>query len=134
MSEDSQPMRILVIDDNPDDRQLEMREVFALFPGADVVELTNFSAFEAALDAAIPDLVLTDLDLRWANGREVLAAVKARYPLCPVVMFTGTGNETIAVELMKAGLDDYVVKSPRPCRVCEPRSKSPSNMLIRGRR
>ncbi|WP_375403739.1 sensor histidine kinase [uncultured Sphingomonas sp.] len=106
-------MRILVIDDNPDDRQLEMREVFALFPDAEVVELTNFPDFEAALEAAKPDLVLTDLDLRWANGREVLEAVKARYPLCPVVMFTGTGNETIAVELMKAGLDDYVVKSPR---------------------
>lgn len=113
MNEKDRPMRILVIDDNPDDRQLEMREVFALFPEAEVLELTNFAAFEVALDAATPDLVLTDLDLRWANGREVLQAVKARYPLCPVVMFTGTGNETIAVELMKAGLDDYVVKSPR---------------------
>jgi two-component sensor histidine kinase/CheY-like chemotaxis protein len=108
-----QPMRILVIDDNPDDRQLEMREVFALFPDANVIELTDFQAFEAALDEAAPDLVLTDLDLRWSNGREVLTAVKARYPACPVVMFTGTGNETIAVELMKSGLDDYVVKSPR---------------------
>ena len=113
MTETNRSMRILVIDDNPDDRQLEMREVFALFPDGDVVELTNLADFEAALDAAIPDLVLTDLDLRWANGREVLETVKARYPLCPVVMFTGTGNETIAVELMKAGLDDYVVKSPR---------------------
>jgi two-component sensor histidine kinase len=113
MNQNMGPMRILVIDDNPDDRQLEVREVFALFPDANVIELTNFSDFEAALDAAAPDLVVTDLDLRWANGREVLEAVKARYPLCPVVMFTGTGNETIAVELMKAGLDDYVVKSPR---------------------
>ncbi len=106
-------MRILVIDDNPDDRQLELREVYALFPQADVLELTDFAEFEAALDSGAPDLVLTDLDLRWANGREVLATVKARYPACPVVMFTGTGDETIAVELMKAGLDDYVVKSPR---------------------
>lgn len=112
MSED-RAMRILVIDDNPDDRQLELREVYALFPDADVVELTDYAAFEAALDAGAPDLVLTDLDLRWANGREVLATVKARYAACPVVMFTGTGSETIAVELMKAGLDDYVVKSPR---------------------
>lgn len=107
------PMRVLVIDDNPDDRQLAMREVFALFPDAHIVELSNFSDFEAALSDGMPDLVLTDLDLRWASGREVFEVVKARYPLCPVVMFTGTGNETIAVELMKAGLDDYVVKSPR---------------------
>ncbi len=110
---DNLRMRILVIDDNPDDRQLELREVHALFPLAEVVELTNIEAFEAALELRAPDLVLTDLDLRWGNGREVLATVKARYAACPVVMFTGTGDETTAVELMKAGLDDYVVKSPR---------------------
>lgn len=106
-------MRILLLDDNPDDRELELREVYALFPNADVLELTNFAAFDAALDAGAPDLVLTDLDLRWGNGGEVLAIVKARYAACPVVMFTGTGSEMIAVELMKAGLDDYVVKSPK---------------------
>lgn len=113
MTTNASPMRILVIDDNPDDRQLEMREVFALFPDAEVTELKDSAEFDAALDRGPPDLVLTDLDLRWANGREILATVKARYPACPVVMFTGTGDETIAVELMKAGLDDYVVKSPR---------------------
>lgn len=106
-------MRILVIDDNPDDRLLVIRELDALWPSMDAVEIADPAAFEAALDAGPPDLVVTDLDLRWSSGRDVLAATKARYPACPVVMFTGTGDETIAVELMKAGLDDYVVKSPR---------------------
>jgi two-component sensor histidine kinase len=106
-------MRILVVDDNPDDRALELREISTLFPGARVVEVTEAAGFDAALDAGSPDLVVTDLDIRWTSGRDVLFAVKARYPTCPVVMFTGTGDETIAVELMKAGLDDYVVKSPR---------------------
>ncbi len=106
-------MRVLVLDDNPDDRQLVLRELDALFPGADAVEPLDLAAFEAALEAGPPDLVVTDLDLRWSGGRELLVTVKARYPHCPVVMFTGTGDEMIAVELMKAGLDDYVVKSPR---------------------
>lgn len=106
-------MRILVIDDNPDDRALELREISALFPEAQVVEVTEQGELVAALDVEPPDLVVTDLDIRWSSGRDVLFAVKARYPACPVVMFTGTGDETIAVELMKAGLDDYVVKSPR---------------------
>lgn len=113
MTEVSEAMRILVIDDNPDDRQLEIREVLAVFPNADIVELSNIVAFDAALEQGAPDLVLTDLDLRWSNGGEVLMRVKTQYPACPVVMFTGTGNETIAVDLMKAGLDDYVVKSAR---------------------
>lgn len=106
-------MRVLLIDDNPDDRQLELHEIHALFPQAQVLELTDPGEFEAALAVGPPDLVLTDLDLRWTNGRQVLLTVKTRYPACPVVMFTGTGDETIAVELMKEGLDDYVVKSPR---------------------
>jgi two-component sensor histidine kinase len=106
-------MRILVIDDNPDDRELVLREVEALFPEAEVVQPTNIAEFEAALNAGEPDLVVTDLDLRWSSGHLTLASVKQRYPHCPVVMFTGTGDEETAVELMKAGLDDYVVKSPR---------------------
>lgn len=106
-------MRILVIDDNPDDRELVLREVESLFPEADVVQPTDIAEFEAALEASEPDLVVTDLDLRWSSGHLTLAAVKQRYPHCPVVMFTGTGDEETAVELMKAGLDDYVVKSPR---------------------
>lgn len=106
-------MRVLVIDDNPDDRQLVLREVEALFPTADIAEPTDMADVVAALGARVPDLVVTDLDLRWSNGRDVLALVKGRHPSCPVVMFTGTGDETTAVELMKSGLDDYVVKSPR---------------------
>ena len=109
-------MRVLVIDDNPDDRQLVLRELNAIWPTMNAIELADLAAFEAALEAGAPDLVVTDLDLRWSSGRDVLAATKASYPACPVVMFTGTGDETVAVELMKAGLDDYVVKSPRKLR------------------
>ncbi len=105
-------MRILVIDDNPDDRELVVHEARALFPDADIVELFTIEALDSALSDGPPGLVVTDLNLRFAQGSEVLSAVKALYPDCPVVMYTGTGSETIAVELMKAGLDDYVVKAP----------------------
>ena len=107
------PLRILAIDDNPYDRQLVRREVEALFPDADMVELATREEFEAALDAAEPDLVVTDLDLKWGSGREIFALTRATRPGCPVIMFTDSGDETTAVELTKAGLDDYVVKSAR---------------------
>ena len=107
------PLRILVLDDNSDDRLLVLRELEALFPGAEAVQPTTLEAFEVALKAGVPDLVVTDLSLGWSSGREILASVKARHPNCPVVMFTGTGDETTAVELIKSGLDDYVVKSAR---------------------
>jgi two-component sensor histidine kinase len=113
MTQGNAPARILVVDDNPDDRELVRRELDVLFPEAKIVEPNDLAEFQTALEEAEPVLVVTDLDLHWSNGGVILSAAKARYPACPVVMFTGTGNETIAVELMKAGLDDYVVKSPR---------------------
>jgi PAS domain S-box-containing protein len=58
-------------------------------------------------------LVITDYQLRWSDGLKVLREVKKVWPNVPVVMFTGTGSEEIAVEAMKSGLDDYVIKSPR---------------------
>ncbi|MCY7280776.1 MAG: response regulator [Sphingomonas bacterium] len=106
-------MRVLVLDDNADDRQLVLRELTALWPDVIAIEVSDLATFEEALDARAPDLVVTDLDLRWASGRDAFVTTKRRYPACPVVMFTGTGDETIAVEMMKSGLDDYVVKSPR---------------------
>ncbi len=113
MSDLSSGLHILVVDDNPDDRALVLREVEQVFPGARTVEPVDLATFTAALDAGTPDLVVTDLDLHWSSGRDVLFAVKQRHPGCPVVMFTGTGDEMIVVDLMKSGLDDYVVKSSR---------------------
>jgi two-component sensor histidine kinase len=106
-------MRFLVVDDNPDDRQLEIREIRALFPDVEIDEAVDAASFEACLAKGPHDLVLTDLDLRWGSGREVLMTVKQRCPDCAVIMFTGTGDEATAVELMKSGLDDYIVKSPQ---------------------
>jgi len=51
-------------------------------------------------------VVITDYYLGWSDGITVLLSVKARNPECPVIMFTGRGNEDIAVRAMKAGLDD----------------------------
>ncbi|KQT53304.1 hypothetical protein ASG43_19010 [Aureimonas sp. Leaf454] len=105
--------RVIVLDDNPDDRELVLRQVRAEFPGADTLALPDMNGLDEALARGTPGLVVTDLDLRWASGLDILDKVKATTPDCPIVMFTGSGNEEVAVEAMKRGLDDYVVKSPR---------------------
>ena len=105
-------MRILIIDDNPDDRALARRALERDFPGLEVTEVADAPGFERSLDTRGFDAVVTDFHLRWTDGLKILRAIRERDPDCPVVMFTGTGNEEVAVEAMKAGLDDYVIKTP----------------------
>jgi PAS domain S-box-containing protein len=109
----SQTLRILVIDDNPDDRMLAIREVERAFSNLQIQEIINAKELEQAIDQGNFDIVITDYQLGWSNGLTVLRAIKAAYPNCPVIMFTNSGTEEIAVEAMKAGLDDYVIKSPK---------------------
>src|SRR5947208_5120608 len=106
-------LNILLVDDNPDDRALAIRELNREFPDRQYHQVTDLKQFTRALERGPWDLVVTDYRLRWSDGLSVLKAVKERWPDCAVIMFTGSGNEEIAVQAMKAGLDDYVLKSPK---------------------
>jgi PAS domain S-box-containing protein len=103
-------VRVLVIDDNPDDRLLAARELRRGFPDASLVEVDSAAEFDAALSEARPDLVVTDYQMGWMDGLDVLRLVKALDPDIPVVMVTGTGGEAVAVEAMREGVDDYLLK------------------------
>lgn len=105
--------KALIIDDNPSDRALALREIKKLFPGLKYWEIIDETNFSQALKARKFNLVVTDYRLRWTTGLDILQRIKQQIPDCPVIMFTGTGSEEIAVEAMKAGLDDYVIKSPK---------------------
>ena len=105
--------RTLLIDDDPDDRALTLRELRRAFPDLKAEEITDQQMLSRILESSAVDLVITDFQLRWTDGLTVLRRVKERWPDCSVVMFTGTGSEEIAVEAMKAGLDDYILKSPQ---------------------
>ena len=62
----------------------------------------------AAIERQTPDLVLTDYRLPDGDGSELVATVNG---LCPVILMTSQGNEKVAVDAMKAGIQDYVVKT-----------------------
>ena len=106
-------LKILLVDDNPDDRALVAREMTREFPEGHLTPAADLKELGSALRRGRWDLVVTDHQLRWSDGLTVLKAVKERWPDCAVIMFTGSGNEEIAVQAMKAGLDDYVLKSPK---------------------
>ncbi|TAJ24971.1 MAG: PAS domain S-box protein, partial [Nitrospirae bacterium] len=103
--------RIFLVDDDSQVRALALDLLKQEFPDYQFEEVVDGSGLARALEQDRVGLVITDYQLSWTNGLEVFRQVKARWPGCPVIMFTGTGSEKIAVEAMKAGLDDYVPKS-----------------------
>lgn len=111
---DSDPIRILVLDDNAIDRE-RCRRILSRDESARY-EVIEHGALAGALDLVQreePDCIVLDYHLHDGNGLEFLKELDAiggarRYP---VVMLTGTGSEAIAVEVMKAGAQDYLVKN-----------------------
>ena len=103
---------ILLVDDNPDDREIYVRALGK-------IDEVNYRYAEAAggesmlsyLAASTPDCVLLDYSLPGRNGLELLREVIIDHPFLPVVMMTGQGNENIAVQAIKAGAQHYLVKS-----------------------
>jgi len=57
-----------------------------------------------------PQLVILDYMMPGMDGLEALTRIKTNFPDTYVIMFTGKGSEEIAVELMKAGASDYILK------------------------
>ena len=106
-------LTFLVIDDNPNERLLVTRELKRKFPNFKVKEIIDEKGFSQAMKANDFDFVLTDYNLNWTNGIKILQEIRAQLPNCPVIMFTGYGSDEIAVEAMKEGMDDYIIKSPQ---------------------
>ncbi|GCE20334.1 hybrid sensor histidine kinase/response regulator [Dictyobacter kobayashii] len=104
-------MRFLIIDDSMSDRELVVRRLNKEFPDAEYVEVAQVEDLEQAMAYDDFDIVLTDYQLNWTNGLHILNRVKQQYPDVPVLMVTGTGSEEIAVEGLRSGLSNYILKS-----------------------
>ncbi len=104
-------LRVLIIDDSADDRLLAIRELKREFRVVQIDEVSNPNGLADALAHGNFDVVVTDYQLLWNDGLTILRTLKQRYPDRPVVMFTSSGSQEVAVEGMKLGLDDYVLKS-----------------------
>jgi two-component sensor histidine kinase len=103
-------MKFMIVDDNPTDRELMMQGLRREFPDAEFVEVFRRQAFDEAIAQGDFDVVLTDYQLHWTDGLWVVTTLRARLPHVPIIMYTDSGGEEVAVKGMKAGLSDYVLK------------------------
>jgi PAS domain S-box-containing protein len=104
-------IKILHIDDNIHDRQLVKDALLKENDEFEVTEADTREKFEKLLAEGVYDLVLSDFNILGFDGLQVLKVVKEANPDLPVIIVTGTGSEEIAIEAMKMGASDYVIKS-----------------------
>jgi signal transduction histidine kinase len=106
-------LRILIVDDSPEDRDICRRLLAANDgQGYDFEETETGEEGLGQCRDASPDCVLLDYNLPDMSGLDFLAELNdvAGKNRVAVVMLTGQGNEAVAVETMKLGAQDYLVK------------------------
>ncbi|HEU5318370.1 MAG TPA: response regulator, partial [Chloroflexota bacterium] len=109
-------MRVLLVEDNPGDARL-IRETLADAAQAaarpDVVEVAHAETLAAALDQIArqpPDAVLLDLNLGETHGLETFRTLFRQAPSVPVVVLSGLADGETAIQAVREGAQDYLVK------------------------
>jgi DNA-binding response OmpR family regulator len=100
--------RVLLIEDNDDDRQLFTRLTTRAGWSAD--SAPDLSTGLARVSAQLPDAVLLDLHLPDGSGIDVLRTLVHRHPEVPIVVLTGVENEDLGLRAVREGAQDYLVK------------------------
>lgn len=102
--------RVLILEDLPTDAGLAEREVRRVDTECEFLVVDNRQEFEEALVSFRPDIVLSDYKLPQFDGMTALELARQHDPDLPFVIVTGSINEETAVECMKGGAWDYVIK------------------------
>ncbi len=104
-------LRILILEDKPTDAELMERELRKAGIAFVSQRVDTKDAFIQALEEFRPDVVLADYKRPNSGGLTALKIVRRMHPEVPVIIVTGMLGEEPAIELLKAGAKDYVLKS-----------------------
>src|SRR5208337_2731483 len=99
--------KVLIVDDEADLRNMLTS---VLEDHYDVAQANNGAALQKALSQAPPDVVLLDVKLPDADGLELLPQVKKRWPDTEVIVLTGHGTISMAVEAGRGGAYNFLAK------------------------
>ena len=104
------PVHLLLLEDSDADATRITEELRLQGIDAEVCRVGTREAFLEALQTFQPDLVLADYRLPQFDGLMAIAVTREQAPDVPLVIVTGSIDEETAVECMKAGAADYVLK------------------------
>jgi PAS domain S-box-containing protein len=103
-------LKILFNEDVRTDAELIWRELKKNEIDFKKLLVDNRKDFIEGLKSFAPDLIISDYSLPQFTGMEALLIRNEMSPLTPFILVTGSNNETVAVDCMKAGADDYILK------------------------
>ncbi len=103
-------LRILNLEDNEADAELNQAMVTARWPHSELVRVDTRADFIARLEEKNFDLIFSDYTMPDFNGREALLLAREKCPEIPFLFVSGTIGEDTAIEALKNGATDYVLK------------------------
>lgn len=106
----SEPLRILLLEDNPTDAELNERALHKAGIAFTAQRVDSLPALASALDTFRPDLILADYHLPGFDGLQALELVLVKSPEIPYIFVSGAMGEELAVDSIKRGATDYVIK------------------------
>ena len=107
---EERPLRVLLLEDVPTDAELIRHELRREDIEFEAMRVSTRESFGSALDAFNPDIILADYSLPSFDGLSALEMAKERLPMVPVVFVSGAIGEEQAIEALKQGGTDYVLK------------------------
>ena len=109
-----QKTRILIAEDSAADAELIARELGKGDFAHTSKWVKSRGEFLQTLEAFVPDIILCDYNMPGFGAPEALEIIKERLPATPLIVISGTIGEAVAVEMLKAGATDYVMKNNLP--------------------
>lgn len=100
---------VLVVDDSPADRMIAGR-MLQKDPNLNVTYACDGNDALDQIRQAMPDMVVTDLQMPDFDGLQLVDAVKREFPRLPMILMTALGSEEIAAEALRKGAASYVPK------------------------
>jgi PAS domain S-box-containing protein len=104
------PLHVLHLEDNPNDARLIKSALADGGIACAITRVDNRDDFVAALERGGTDLVISDFTLPTFDGLSAVGIVLARWPKVPVILVSGTLGEERAVDALKGGATDYILK------------------------
>ena len=105
------PLRVLIIEDSEDDAAMLIRELRSGGYDPTFKRVETDQAMTASLDQQGWDVIIADYTMPEFSGQAALALVRKKGLDLPFIMVSGTVGEEVAVDMMRAGAHDYVMKS-----------------------